>query len=219
LKKALLSLATLCILALPSVAHADTLTFIPTPNDLNDLDFHQVYTWRLDNLIINGAITGARLTFTNISSDGVEGNRLFVHELDTSKFAGVASFTDEPVNGSLIDDFVNTRYHAQSNWLVANGTADTVLFDQSFTTTPMTFVYNFSASELSALSAYIANGGNIAFGFDPDCIASDCHFFNDGIKLEIFTAPQAVPEPATLTLLGTGLAAVYYRKRRKNQLR
>jgi hypothetical protein len=217
LKRILLSLAAICILALPSVAQADTLTFIPTPADLNDLDHHQAYTWRL-NVNLNGQnLTGARVTFQNINSDGVEGNRLFVHLLDTAKFAGVASFTDEVDFGSIIDDFVSTRYHNQAAWLVANGTADTFLVSQTFTTSSSNFVYDFTASQLAALGAYIANGGNIALGFDPDCLASDCHFFNDQVKLEMFTESNAVPEPTTITLLATGLAVAYFRKRKSRK--
>ena len=36
--------------------------------------------------------------------------------------------------------------------LVANGTADTFLTSQSFTTTPTNFVYNFTAAQLNALA-------------------------------------------------------------------
>ena len=219
MKKLLVSLAALVVLCLSSSAKADTLTFTPTPVDLNDLDHHSVYTWRVDNVNLNGkTITGARITFTNIANWDNNANRLYIHLLDTAKAAGVSSFIDDPTNSSPVtdftDDFVSTRYHNLSNWLVTNGTADTLLHTYvNLTTTPQTLVYNFSASELQALFAYITNGNNFALGFDPDC-----HFFNDGIKFEIFTSsPASVPEPTTMALLGTGLAGLYARRRRQQK--
>jgi len=217
MKRTLLSLAALLVFGLSSNALADTITFQPSPVDLNDLDHHSVYTWRVNNLDLNGkTITGAKLTITNIRNWDSNPNRLFIHLLDTARNAGVASFTDDPNSSntsvSIIDDFVNTRYHNQSNWLVANGTADTFLASQSFTTTPTNYVLNFSAAQLQILSAYIANGSNFALGFDPDC-----HFFNDGIKFEITYNNAPIPEPATMVLLGTGLAGVAAKIRKRRQ--
>ncbi|MEO6507398.1 MAG: hypothetical protein ABIO87_06400 [Chthoniobacterales bacterium] len=103
---------------------------------------------------------------------------LHLHLLDTAINPGLGSFVDAP-SGSmpvpdLTDDFISTRYHSNSNWLVKLGTADTFLADPSFTTTGVNYSINFTATQLQTLSAYIANGGDLAFGLDPDC-----HFFND----------------------------------------
>lgn len=69
-----------------------------------------------------------------------------------------------------------------------------------------TYYYTFSAAELTALNLYIDAGNDFAIGLDPDC-----HFYNDGITLQLEvgggnTGQAAVPEPASLLLLGTGLA-------------
>jgi PEP-CTERM motif len=216
-KQLLVSLAALFVLSLPTAVRADVLTFVPPDPDMDDLDHHKAYTWRVDGVDLKGkSILSAKLTFKNIRNWDANPNRLFVHLLDNAKWAGVRSFTDDLDSdnnpGDIYDDFANNRYHNQPGWLVANGTARTALFDRSFPDSASTYVYDFEAHELAALFAYISNGGNFAIGFDPDC-----HFFNDWIKLEIKTGNAPVPEPATMTLLGTGLAGLYYRRRRKRR--
>ena len=212
-------LAGLC-LAASAQATVTTLSFQPNPVDMNDLDHHLAYTWRLDNINLNGmAITGATLTFTNISNWDTNPNVLHMHLLDTAINPGVASFVDDPTGSvpvsDLTDDFINTRYHGDSKWLVKSGTGDTFLADKSFTTTGVNYTYNFTSSQLLTLASYIAKNGDLALGLDPDC-----HFFNDGIKFTMTLTP--VPEMAALYPILSLLAAVGFthilRRRRSAQL-
>jgi hypothetical protein len=64
------------------------------------------------------------------------------------------------------------------------------------------YYYTFTAGQLTTLASYINASGDIALGFD-----ADCHFFNNGISLDIqtTTTTSAVPEPTSMVLLGTGL--------------
>ena len=166
--KAILSLVLVVVSCLK--AAAVSYTYAPNPVDLNDLDHHSAYTWRIDNINLAGAaITGATLTFKNIANWDANPNILFMHLFDTAKNSGVASFPDAtgapvPAN-QMADNFASPLL--ASNPLIASGTANTFLTSKSFTMTPTTFTYTFTPAQLAALQSYITNGKNIAFGLDP----------------------------------------------------
>lgn len=217
--------SVLCALACAGLvastqASVTTLSFQPSPTDLNDLDHHMVYTWRIDNVSLTGmSVTSATFSITNISNWDTNTNVLHLHLLDTAVHAGVGSFVDDPTGSvpqvDLTDDFVSSRYHSDPNWLVNSATADTFLANPSFTTTGVNYTLDFTPSQLQALSSYLANGNDIAFGLDPDC-----HFFNDGVKFSMTLTP--VPEMSALYPLVGLFAAVGFthllRRRRMAQL-
>ena len=191
--KAILILVLSVVFALR--AGATSYSYAPNPADLNDLDHHSAYTWRIDNINLGGAtITGATLTFTNIANWDANPNILFIHLFDTAKYSGVRSFIDSPDDIGMADNFAGSLL--ASNPLIAAGTGNTFLTSKSFTMTPTTFTYTFTAAQLLALQSYIANGNNIAFGLDPDC-----HFFNNGVTFTM-TVPDA---GSTAVLLGLTL--------------
>lgn len=201
-----------------------------------DLDHHRAYTWQLGGLSVPAGqtITSASITFRNIANWDTNANMLFVHLFDnatsfatasgtrTATSSGVTSFQDADPNQvpvtSISDDFLAANIGSNPLGVSTGAGQNTFLFQQSFNmvgqngyNTAVDFTYNFTAAQLSVLANYIMNGGSIAFGIDPDC-----HFWNNGIVFN-YTTAVATPEPATMALLGSGLAGVGYFQRRRRQ--
>jgi len=189
MKKILYLVLIFAILSITPICKADTFTFSPTPLDLYDLDHHYYFIWGINwQLPAGHTLSDVVLTIKNIDDWTNEaGDHLYIHLLDTAS-AGVVrgydgqGYADQFSGNPLIADYQDP---APGN---------------------ETLVYSFrSLNLLPTFLDYIADG-NFGIGFDPDC-----HYWNDGVSLEITT----VPEPTTLLLLGTGLISFAIFSRRK----
>jgi hypothetical protein len=171
------------------VGMATVFTYNPTPADMYDLSHTYNYIWTVDisDAVEAGELGGAKLVFKNIQNWTEEENRLFVHLLDGNDAPGVVQQQDQWFPNYVISD----EFEGQGHYL----------FDESFSISPVDFVYRFNSADLMALSSYAVDG-LIAFGLDPDC-----HFYNDGISF-------SVPEPGLALLLCPAMLGLAYFRRK-----
>ena len=136
---------------------------------------------------------------TVIGSSGMVSSSTPITYLGSSRNTADAGQTAYGYNAALVGNNPNG----------ANGTG-------AFTdTTHVTWSYTFNSAQLAALTTYINDGAPVAFGLDPDC-----HFFMDSIQFDMTYGPStqgAVPEPASLTLLATGMAYLWKRRKKNAQ--
>ncbi len=159
-------------------AKGSTYSLSPVPADLNDLDHNYHYTWGIDRpWNSNEEAVSATLSFTQIYNWDNSPNVLYIHLLDGAK-RGVKSGADVKSG----DEFS------------AEGTR--LITYTNLSDTPQNLSYQFTADQMKSLNAFAADG-RFGLGFDPDC-----HFYNNGVELDITT--RHMPEPQTLVLLILG---------------
>ncbi|HOU36100.1 MAG TPA: PEP-CTERM sorting domain-containing protein [Candidatus Omnitrophota bacterium] len=169
--------------------------FAPVPADLGDLDHSYAYTWGINyELPQNTYVDFASITFTQINNWQNEPNVLYVNLLDSAMY-GVSSAYDGQASGNFFGSTAGAQLLTQ---YVDN---DASAFEN--------FTYTFNAGQLTALNAALADA-NFGIGFDPDC-----HYYNQGIKMDIST--KVVPEPigSLLFVIGTGVFGAAAARRRK----
>jgi hypothetical protein len=186
------------MLAMTGMAGANLYTLQPPPapnHDLWDLNHDNYYAWKITpselNLSSDEIITGASLFFDNIENWNSQPNTLHISLLsgDDLSFAG--------------EVFIGTDNEADGDNVLADFIGLPLVTFENLPDWPQDLTYSFTAGDIAALNVF-ATDGVFGIGFDPDC-----HFWNDGITLNI----ETIPEPATCLLLGLGALLAKRRKR------
>jgi hypothetical protein len=177
-------------------AQALIVTF-DAPAQLHSLEHNRAYVWGIGWDPAGETIISAELVYHDIYDWRPEVDYLHSRLVDINPGqTGLHSFYDGGGN---------------NDYFAAFGTPIGVWSDPVGGGPGVDVSYTFDQTLLDALNDYASDA---AFGIAID---PDCHYYNDGITLELETVPE-VPEPSVVILLGAGLAGagLYRRLRRRS---
>jgi hypothetical protein len=157
-------------IVLATQAFALTLSYNPSPSDLDDLPHNRFYKWGIDVSAFSGmTINEVELKLISIRNWNDGENHLYLHLLDNGPLGITGGYDSD-------DDFIDI--YAGSGPLIAD------YQDLIPGSTPETVVYTFSTLGLLGTAALYIEDGVLAIGVDPDC-----HYYNCGIELIIKGEP------------------------------
>ena len=219
--KKLLTFGLCALFAVVARATPHTYSFVPSDNDLGDLDHKDTYIWGVSDAnlkydVTHGySITGVTITITGLYNWEVADtdNQLYINILGNPQ-SGLHIVQDNPNDtgdnkGTRSNYFAGNIATNYGVYYTGAATLVTTYHDGNNNNTPATFTYNLTSTQRSILQGYIqavtANGdADFGLGFDPDC-----HFYNTGVCVTITTSQNSVPDgSATLGLLSLGMVAI-----------